>query len=314
MSEVVDLLKDVSGKRKFFRGQADGSWKIFSSMQREWILKELNHQYKSYEELVEKFLTFSKEYAIQKLNNVCNGKSDIGVFSALQHYGAPTPFVDWTSDYRIALYFASLTMADCVGKETSSFVSVYWLEVGDGAATPYNDLTSYAEMKSQYSLNFEANDVFDEKSKKDVVARVDEYNRWKENCLWMERSKDFLDIFNPRINLQEGAFFYSPFESLSLDKIFCKEAESMDDDNEQTLMTEDSDLHSVESFTKVPQNFNNTKKQESFPKIHCLDIHKSLIPRIQRYLCEHEINKETLGLNNQDWGVELFNKFLACEV
>ena len=284
---------DEMGKLKkthpiYFRGLADGSWKIFSFAQREWMTRELDKRYANYIDFVSQFLNFTKNKYVLHLRTSCKIVTDISTFSSLQHYGAPTPFIDWTSDFNVALYFASQTNALCVGNETSSFVSVYWLEVGNGAATPNNDLYSFSKLIEDHKqiLNNAVQSaglpsLQDDKFYEDATK----FSLWKNfPILWISESeKDYLKISNPRRDLQGGAFVYTNNPNKSLDEIF------------------------------NGKSMNNVQVQYSgllLPKIHCIDIHKSLIPKLKKYISEIHYDATNLGLNNQNWGETSFQEFL----
>ena len=310
--DAIDRLTNVATNGAYFRGLADGSWKLYSSMQREWITRELWHRFNgSYSNIVSEFLNYVYENNSIQLRRHCKVVTDISVFSVLQHYGAPTPFVDWTSDWKVALYFASDTNGLCFGNETSSFVSVYWLNVGEGASTPNNDLTSFSQMLEQYRSSIETIAI----SNNDY-AEATKFDKWKNlDALWMEESDDeFMKISNPRADLQNGAFVYSKEKEKSLDKIFSGK-KFTDDYSESggTLIIDPSDSFDVSKLTKIPQDVINTPNEAPLylPKIHCLDIHKSLVPQIKKYLSDRGISKKSLGLDSDDWGKDAFQSFLC---
>ena len=281
LKETLDILEKFHNKNPnstYFRGQSNGSWKLYSFLQREWMSKGLNRFFDSYENLISKLLDFSKNQLYPNSPNDAN-LTDCKIFSTLQHYGTPTPFVDWTSDYRSALYFASLIKPEYIENSksqelASSYISVYWLVVGNRAETPNNDLTDIGMALNDFYQNeaIELNSM----EKQNIIEQFYNKTQWG-NLPWFFSDNYFplVNIKNPRQNAQKGGFFYSGDCSKSLDEIF--------DGKEST---------------------------NNFPKIHCLDIDTSTVSEIQCYLKKENINNETLGLNSLDWGKLLFNYFL----
>ena len=94
-----------------------------------------------------------------------------------------------------------------------------------------------------------------------------------------------MHIENRRSNLQSGLFIYSSDPLNSLDKRFSSTAKSLAE------LPETDDL--------------------ILPKIHCLDIHKSVLPQLKAYLSSRSYTTETLGLSTDDWGKKLYTKFLS---
>lgn len=317
-ADLIFYLQSISNsspQNTYFRGQPDGSWKIYSSMQREWLTRELYYRYSNYPEIISKFLDYIKEHNSAQLRNFCKIVTDISIFSTLQHYGAPTPFVDWTSDYKVALFFATHKSNElCVGNETSSFVSVYWLNVGDGANNLDNDLTRFSQMLEQHKANMQVEIAENEKIPGSFYADATKFDLWKNlDALWMEESEDaFMKISNPRADLQRGAFVYTKENHKSLDEIFTGTKVTDDDSEGGTLLLDDSPKNCFIP-TSMPSNVDKTPKAAPLclPKIRCIDIHKSVIPQIKNFLQDQNITKETLGLNTDDWGQKAFQSFLG---
>ena len=114
------------------------------------------------------------------------------------------------------------------------------------------------------------------------------FDVWKEfPIIWMEESDDeWMQIANPRSDLQGGAFVYNNSPEKSLDQIFAGRKMSDMENTDDLLL----------------------------PKIRCLDIHKSVLPNLKKYLEEKNINSGSLGLNSDDWGANLYHQFRANPV
>ncbi|WP_288800942.1 FRG domain-containing protein [uncultured Fibrobacter sp.] len=289
--DLLEVFNEWRSSNFYFRGQADGSWKIYSSLQREWITKELNERFSFYANYCESFLKFTGNRYRPFINRYCKVITDVSIFSTVQHYGAPTPFIDWTSNPLVALYFASLGNDLCIGDETSSFVSIYGISVGEGPSTPNNDLTRFSDLVANHKNQMdEVRGEWGNILGSDY-SEIIRYSVWKALVLWMEEAEEeFMQIANPRSDLQNGAFIYNSEPEKSLDEIFTGKT--------------------LESFGNTEEATNGAEVL-FLPKIHCLDIHKSVLPQIRKYLQECNYDKRSLGLCGDNWGQNLYQDFLA---
>jgi hypothetical protein len=146
---LLDTLKSAQGENVFFRGQASARWKIFSSIQREWIQKDLKRYNNNIDDFVSGFLKFCRKELSIKIKAKCKEPYDVSILSMLQHYGAPTPFVDFTSNPDVALYFAVNGNDFIKGDEVDNFFSIYVVEAGGTPETSRdNDLTNFEDILS----------------------------------------------------------------------------------------------------------------------------------------------------------------------
>ncbi|WP_175545434.1 FRG domain-containing protein [Fibrobacter sp. UWB12] len=316
--DVQKTLQQVSTEgdgKTFFRGVAEGAWKIYSFAQREWITKELNYRFGSFEDFMSLFLEYSKTTESIRLNHFCKVVADPSVFSVLQHYGAPTPFIDWTSDYNVALYFATHSSNGiCSGYETNSFVSVYWITPGKGAYTPNNDLTRFSDVIKEHKQNMNA--VIEENGNisGSNYADATSYNIWKNEVFWMEETKDeiFMQISNPRSDLQRGSFVYTPESAKPLNEVFLGTKSTDDDCTTSGTCYLPPKAPNDEYFIPTAPlcETGDSVAISYYPKINCLDIHKSVVPQIQKYLRGRNVNTSLLGLDSDNWGMNTYKSFL----
>lgn len=106
-----------------YRGQADSTWGLSSSLER---LVKLYHPYtRGFHIIVGDYANriledFKWKYPIYCKGQVPNDEDTLEWYSILQHYGAPTQMVDFTYSPYIALYMA-------IEKSTAQYCSIWCL-------------------------------------------------------------------------------------------------------------------------------------------------------------------------------------------
>lgn len=126
---------DYKTKTDFlFRGQREAKWRLYSKLQRHWIIDKLSDKVEGYQALLEKMVSagrsgFNAKYLEILGEQHDDADNDIAVLSFLQHYGCPTPLLDWTYNFQNALYFALDGLEHKNRKrEIDDYFSVYFLE------------------------------------------------------------------------------------------------------------------------------------------------------------------------------------------
>lgn len=133
--KVYDEFKNST--EVLYRGQREAKWRLYSNLQRTWILKELTKSGKTYQEFLEtlvkdglenfkdKILELLEVHHIDVINN-------IAVLGFLQHHGCPTPLLDWTYRFQNALYFGLDGLTENEGPlEIEDYFSVYYIKQKD---------------------------------------------------------------------------------------------------------------------------------------------------------------------------------------
>lgn len=137
-----------------FRGCSEAKYKLFTSAQRYWIEKELAQQNIYYHEFVKGLIKNSKTWnneTIFKFFNI-NGISTnntLAYLSYMQHYGVPTPLIDFTDNPFIGLFFALENPRHTVSdKDIDNYASLYILD----ASNPYLSATR-KKFENKLTLN-----------------------------------------------------------------------------------------------------------------------------------------------------------------
>ena len=90
-----------------FRGLNESKYRLYSKMQRKWINEKLIEKFGSYLDL----LVALANNARREQNNILprfleyfkeGQTNDLAILSYLQHYGCPTPLLDWTLRFSTA--------------------------------------------------------------------------------------------------------------------------------------------------------------------------------------------------------------------
>jgi hypothetical protein len=110
-SELKDWLEDTRWERKLngkpqfaFRGQADASWFLESSLARHFNSKPISqHQWRTREL---KMYQMFREFLIELCPGAYEGWLDRDIMALMQHYGVPTRFIDFSYSPNVAAWFA----------------------------------------------------------------------------------------------------------------------------------------------------------------------------------------------------------------
>ena len=125
-----------------FRGVNEAKYKLYTSVQRSWICNGLG-RHSTINLMVDSMITSLRNNVTltdyyKSLNII---PTDLLYLGLLQHYSAPTPLLDFTHDYKTALYFATKGLsAGCSDSEIDDFFSLYYI---DTHSCPVKFRTSY---------------------------------------------------------------------------------------------------------------------------------------------------------------------------
>ena len=260
-----------------FRGQNEAKYKLYTSAQREWIIKEWNKQLgeDGFIEFVQQLiLQLKKANGINSLSNYFESmgatETDLFLLSFLQHYRTPTPLLDFTYNKDLALFFAmdgSVFNKQGVD-DLDNYFSIYALPARsifsidlvkksaietqrEGIECIKKDLTLMEQLKASFKY------LFSWKTSEYRIPGMSKYPfLFIPNPQRAEKIDDIIGIdlhwSNPNIIAQEGCFVMNPRKDTPLEDLIEK-------------------------------------------SIHCLNIHKSLAPYIrEHYLKPKGITKESI--------------------
>ncbi len=160
MYEKYKMSEDI-----LFRGQREASWRLYSRLQRQWIIEKLYEKGYSYQELLSKFVADGKAgfeemiLGILEIHHI-DVINNISVLGFLQHHGCPTPLLDWTYKFQTALYFGLDKLEKNAGpREIDNYFSVYFINQKD------------MEGGGMRQVMDDSLDVLDEEHSAEVIAK-----------------------------------------------------------------------------------------------------------------------------------------------
>lgn len=189
--EEFDLIYDeLKSKDDFlFRGQREAKWRLYSNLQRSWILNKLYERGDTYISLLEKLVIEGKETHTESIQKILNEHhvdtlNSISVLGFLQHHGCPTPLLDWTYKFQNALFFGLDGLENNDDPtEISNYFSVYFIDeesMSGGGMRKIMD-ESLEELDKEYLIQTITSIAKDEKQKLEMVGHFKEHKFFDKN-------------------------------------------------------------------------------------------------------------------------------------
>lgn len=257
-SHLKNLLE--SCPRCIFRGVREARYKLFTSVQREWITNGLG-RHTTINDLVGSLLKNIRQNT--KLNDYFQSmnivQTDFLYLSLLQHYSAPTPLLDFTHDYQVALYFATANIATAsAANDIDDYFSLYYIDldkVGPGLTRMDDFLIRGLERGTKLCEEF-AKEHPDIPLDKRLLDDLDQFTKWKDNL--SEIPLAFID------NPQSAQPVTTPYA-------------------EQTLYWSNLNIIAQEGcFLLYNREGSPLEEYLNNSIVGCLDIHKSLVYAVQK--------------------------------
>lgn len=233
-NKKIEIESDATAM--IYRGMREARYKLITSSQRIWISDEMSQwANKSYLEFISNLVGRAKKNNLIKkvfdLYNYSENDREFPILSLLQHYGAPTPLMDWTYNSNVAFFFATdglIKNEKAKPDDIDNYFSVYrinktknkreLLNIIDFIATDqYPDILAFKDF-GEANGNLNSNNIFyisDFERKGESTGDKPVYGK-----LIIRTPKPLTSVYNHNIIPQEGLFIFNPFHSKTIEEIF----------------------------------------------------------------------------------------------
>ena len=276
-----DVYQTLKSDNVIFRGVNEAKYKLYTSAQREWIINEYEKQGINYTSFIQSQLNYIRGFSIisQYYKSLNVNENDLLYICLLQHYGAPSPLLDFTYDLDIALYFALDKIKTASSNiDIDNYFSLYLIdknqcgkELVDIVLMLKSGIQSGGILLEDYKIKYPHDSIDDS-----LLRSVDLYTKWLKN----DGTRDGLHKL--------GCGF--------IDNPLCSETLSMYKTSEVLYWSNINLIAQKGCFIfytkdKEPLELFFTLKN-TLPKVRCINIHKSLVEYIK--------NKYIVHLSEQD--------------
>lgn len=271
--EAINLAKKFSdsGKYNLFRGQSQ-NWNVTPSSAR------LNK--KEYEEGIEKLKRLYSFFETSE--NLIKYKSNIDWFFAVaQHYGLPTNYIDFTTNYKVAIYFATNSKSNKIGKESviiclnkSNFID-------------FIKLTQFIYKKDKVIAPY--------------LCEIDVHNLW-------------------RLQSQEGIFLFTPYTNIELyydfDRIIFPFEKPYNDIEKSQIYPENKselEIH-LDYYFNNEERLIGQKRFRKFAEEMKIPVQSIADFKIGKFLRINKNHKSWKSKNSRKWRYEFLENWNSLEI
>lgn len=265
IDEDVKQLK--KGQNFIFRGVGKASYRMFNKAQRAFMSHQEGSRkndpafHAAISEMLKNAQTLDNYLFNEYFASFGVKRNDVAALSFLQHYGAPTPLLDWTYDLQVALFFAIYDLSNedfdtprfKDEKIIDEFFSVYLMreDMPLYMMNDYKKLSIHSKNKAAYTT-----------LKRRNVAHISEVFKNGKPVLFLQN--------NLRIIKQKGIFIYNNSSFQPLEEVIFKKS-------------------SIYYLFRSPQDDTVFRTP-----IICMNIHKSLALLIKTEMAKRGYTKTTM--------------------
>lgn len=299
--EQFDIVyNEYKGKTDFlFRGQREAKWRLYSKLQRHWIIDKLSDKVGSYQALLEKMVVEGRDnFNIKYLETLGeqhdDADNDIAILGFLQHHGCPTPLLDWTYKFQNALYFGLDGLDSKERKrEIDDYFSIFFIEEKSFENGGMRNLIYESIEKSQeYALK-----TFIKQVAKDEETRIRMEEHFKgRKAIDIKRIKGS-GMIAYMLKIEHMINFPATyFGDGKPDDIIFSLNNSVNIQNQAGVFTWNADPAKPFEMVVSEQNkiANNSTEEKEYVLCECFNINKKLADHIKKRLEEDGITKELI--------------------
>lgn len=152
MCKNTEALERKNLQKYLFRGLNSARYKLYTSAQRLWIEGDLSSIGLTFNKYILNLIkSFNNDSCIlnryfRRLGII---KNDWLILSYLQHHGASTPLLDFTKQFKTALFFSLDDIKGTPGAELDNYVSIYYYKAVDVANKVSKSIYKLAKDKAK---------------------------------------------------------------------------------------------------------------------------------------------------------------------
>ena len=269
--EKWKAINEEAGSGQYiFRGANEAKYMLFNTAQRKWNEKIERKKHGNYRDYFTTLLNIAKNNAVFKkvfeFYKLDKDEIDFPLMSLLQHYKGPSPFLDWTYNFDVALYFAIDGIKHEVKGGINDYFSVYTINkhkaqikrLVPGKESTIQGLIERMRTSNTKRLNNDDKNKDDKSYSSERLVYVSDFEESES-----ENEKDNVKyiggagtaLYNQNIIPQQGLFIFNPSRTIPLEEY----------------------------------KFND--KESGNVQIRCCNIHKALNPLLYKKLAASAVNK-----------------------
>lgn len=304
------LLDEHKNKEGVYRGVSSWRYKIYSSLQRHLITDEItiedsNRFINDYIKICRQNPLFSKY-----LNSFKIPPSKLSLMSYLQHFGAPTSFIDFSENFSKSLYFATEKLTNV----TTDNFSLYYIDKNDLELINIDNV--YDGVKKRKNYFDDLSKAYEEKMDDEKYHSINDeiFDMNVLDVFLIENKAEYEEIFktynNIRIIAQEGLFINNSHLSLPLEEslkhFFSKTVNYQYSPLEETP---ESENYQREEYARIDKCKPLQKRLENN-----IIVSYEFNPKLVEYIKEKiKLNKKDTYPEEEKLVKDLFNKHLETQ-
>ncbi len=299
--QVDELFEKFENTRTIlFRGQREAKWRLYSTLQRFWIWEKMNENGEEYPAFLKKIIENGRTEYEKQISEILkeiniDSLNDISVLGYLQHHNCPTPLLDWTYNFKAAIFFGvdGLEVYESP-REIDKYFSVYFIDEehfdNGGMRTLLNE--SLQTVGEQLKLGLIAQIAKDEEQQKEMETHFKERSFFDKKRLNGAGLIKHMTKIEHMINIPLSFFSDKDFDS----GIAFSLTNSENIRKQEGVFTWNA--HYSKPLEVVGNEQYSEAKLESEPDDYrfceCYNINKELADYIINKLSEVNISKETM--------------------